>query len=164
WASVLMLAFAGAVALERRRGLQYASAALALTGLLFVYFGSTAFLNRFVTDPFIAPARAVALTSVSPAALAEVSLPFEVSSLRLSPAGRYMAVASEDQKEQRTIHAGRVGGALSAFSADEAAFVDERRLLLLEQLSSTTRLRLIDLGRGPDDVWALSVLVQRARL
>jgi Zn-dependent protease with chaperone function len=164
WVPVLMLALAGAVALERRRPLRYASAALALTGLLFVYLGSTAFLDRFLTDPFVAPARAAAVTTVSPSAIAEVSLPFEVSSLRLSPEGRYIAVATEDQKERTTIHAGRVGGSLTAFIADEAAFVDERRLLLLERLSSTTLLRLIDLARGPDDVWTLSVLVQRAGL
>jgi Zn-dependent protease with chaperone function len=164
WVPVLMFALAGAVALERRRPLRYVSAALALTGLVFVYLGSAAFLDRFLTDPFVAPARAAAVTTVSPSTIAEVSLPFEVSSLRLSPEGRYIAVATEDQKERTTIHAGRVGGSLMAFTADEAAFVDERRLLLLERLSSTTLLRLIDLARGPDDVWTLSVLVQRAGL
>src|SRR5207253_2362484 len=51
-----------------------------------------------------------------------------------------------------------------ALSADEAAFVDERRLLLLERLSGTTRLRLVDLARGPDEVWMLSVPVQQAHL
>jgi hypothetical protein len=93
-----------------------------------------------------------------------MSLGFEVSSLRLSPAGRYIAVGKEDEREQTTIHAGRVGDALTAFSADDAAFVDERRLLLLERLSGTTRLRLVDLAGGPDAAWTLSVPVQRARL
>jgi Zn-dependent protease with chaperone function len=164
WVAVLMFALSGTVALETRRALRYASVALALAGLSFVYLGSTGFLDRFVTDPFVAPARAAAVTTVTPSVLTEVSLPFEVSSLRLSPAGRYIAVTTEDRKEQTTIHAGRVGDSLMALSADEAAFVDERRLLLLERLSSTSRLRLIDLARGPDDVWTLSVSVQRARL
>jgi Zn-dependent protease with chaperone function len=164
WVSVLMFALAGAVALEKRRVLRHASAALALAACLFVYLGSTAFLVRFASDPFVAPAPAVVVTTVSPSPQTEVALPFEVSSLRLSPEGRYMAVGTEDEKEQTTIRAGRVGGALTAFSVDDAAFVDERRLLLLERLSNTSRLRLIDLARGPDDVWTLSVPVQRARL
>jgi hypothetical protein len=104
------------------------------------------------------------VTTVSPVPQAEVALPFEVSSLRLSPEGRYIAVGTEDDKERTAIRAGRVGSPLTAFNVDDAAFVDERRLLLLERLSSTSRLRLIDLSRGPDDVWTLSVPVQRARL
>src|SRR5262249_31971212 len=43
WVAVLMFALAGAMALETRRALRYASAALALTGLFFVYVGSTGF-------------------------------------------------------------------------------------------------------------------------
>jgi hypothetical protein len=93
-----------------------------------------------------------------------VSLPFEVVSLRLAPAGRFIAVGTEDDKEQTTIRAGRFGGSLTAFTADAAAFVDERRLLLLERLSGTSSLRLVDLAGAPDDVWKLSVPVQRARL
>jgi hypothetical protein len=165
WVSVLVLAHAGAMALERRRWLREASAALALAGLVFIYLGSTSFLERFVKDPFVAPAPAVLVVRpVSLAPRAEVSLPFEVVSLRLSPAGRFLAVGTEDEKERTTIHAGRVGGSLTAFTADDAAFVDERRLLLLDRLSGTSTLRLVDLARGEDDVWMLSVPVQRARL
>jgi Zn-dependent protease with chaperone function len=164
WVSVLVLALAGAMALEGRRALRHASALLALAAFFFMYLGSVSFLDRFVADPFLAPAPALVVTRVSPAPLAEVSLPFGVSSLRVSPAGRYIAVASEDEKEQTTIHAGRVGGSLTSFSADDAAFADERRLLLLERLSGTARLRLVDLAGAPDDGWRLSVPVQRARL
>jgi Zn-dependent protease with chaperone function len=164
WVSVLVLAHAGAMALERRRWLREASVALALAGLVFIYFGSMSFLERFVKDPFVAPARAVVVKVVSPAPSTEVSVPFEVVSLRLSSAGRFLAAGTEDEKEQTTFHAGRVGGSLTPFVADDAAFVDERRLLLLERLSGTSRLRLVDLAAGPDDVWTLSVPVQRARL
>jgi len=165
WVSVLMLALAGVMALEKRRELRRASVAVTLTAFLFIYLGSASFLNRFVSDPFIAAAPSVASKTASPDPLAEVSVPFEVSSLRVSPEGRYIAVGAQDGKEQTTtIHAGRVGGSLMLFSADDAAFADERRLLLLERLPGISRLRLVDLARGPDDLWTLSVPVQRARL
>jgi Zn-dependent protease with chaperone function len=164
WVSILVLAHAGAMALERRGWLREASVALALAGLVFIYLGSMSFLERFVKDPFVARAPTVVVTTVSPTPVAEVSLPFEVSSLHLSPAGRYIAVGTENDKEQTTIHAGRVGDSLTAFTADDAAFADERRLLLLERLSGTSSLRLVDLARASDDVWTLSVPVQRARL
>jgi hypothetical protein len=89
WVSVPLLALAGAMALERRRALRRASAMLALAVFFFTYLGSPSFLNRFVGDPFLAPAPVVAVTTVSPSPLAEVSLPFEVSSLSLSPAGSF---------------------------------------------------------------------------
>ncbi len=92
WVSVPVLALAGAMALEKRRALRHASATLALAAFFFTYLGSLSFLNRFVADPFLAPAPAVAVTTVSPVPVAEVSLPFEVSSLRLSPTGRFIAV------------------------------------------------------------------------
>ena len=164
WVSVLVLALAGTMALEKRRALRRASASLAFVAFLFTYLGSVSFLDRFVADPFLSPARAVVVTTVSPAPLAEMSLPFAALSLRLSPEGRYIAVGKEDERDETTIHAGRIGGSLTAFSADDAVFVDERRLLLLERLSGTTRLRLVDLARASDDVWMLSVPVQRARL
>jgi hypothetical protein len=164
WMSVLMLALAGSIALERQRAIRYTSAALAIAALLVTYVGSGSFLDRFVSDPFLAPAPAVVMKTVSPAPLAEMSIPFEVSSLRLSPEGRYIAVGTEDESERTTIHAGRVGGSLTAFSADDAAFVDERGLLMIERVSGVTTLRLVDLARGADDLWMLSVPVQRARL
>jgi Zn-dependent protease with chaperone function len=164
WVSVLVLALAGAMALERRQALRRLSVALALAAFAFTYLGSLSFLNRFVSDPFLAPARALAVTTVTPTPVAEVALPFEALSLYLSPAGRYIAVGTEDEKEQTVIHAGRVGGSMSVFTADAVAFVDERRLLLLERLSGTSRLRLVDLAGSADGGWMLSVPVQRARL
>jgi Zn-dependent protease with chaperone function len=164
WVAVPLLALAGAMALEKRRALRYASATLALAAFFFTSLGSTSFLDRFVADPFLVPAPTVAVITVSPVPLAEVSLPFPALSLRLSPEGRYLAVAKEDGKDQVTIRAGRVGGSLTAFSADDVAFADERRLLLLERLSGTARLRLVDLARPSDDIWMLSVPLQRARL
>jgi Zn-dependent protease with chaperone function len=162
-ASILVLALAGALSVEKRRPHRYASAALALAGLASVYLGSPGFLDRFVTDPFIAPAPAITAHTISPVPFAEMSVPFEVSSLRVSPTGRTIAVGSEGENDETTIRAGRVGGPLATFSADEATFLDDRRVLLLERLPAATRLRLVDLAQAGDDVWSLNVPVQRAR-
>src|SRR5262249_7360109 len=79
WESVLVLAHAGAMALERRRWLREASVALGVAGLVFIYLGSMSFLERFVKDPFVARAPGIVVKTVSPPSLAEASVPFEVS-------------------------------------------------------------------------------------
>src|SRR5205814_3851414 len=120
--AILPLAIAGAFVFDRRRSLRYASAVCAMAGLAAMSLGSTAFLDRFGRDPFLADAPSVAVTIVAPNALREFAVPFEVSGLWLSPAARYVALASEDRDERVTIHAGPAGGALEDFAADEAVF------------------------------------------
>jgi hypothetical protein len=129
-----------------------------------VFLGSTTFLDRFVKDPFLAPAGAVTVRTVAGASLADVPVPFEVAELWLSPAGRYLALSSESPDEETTIHAGRVGGKLSAFTANDAAFVDEGRLLLFEQHPTGSTLRTVHLDAKGGTVWSLQVPVRDARL
>ena len=61
--------------------------------------------------------------------VAEFQVPFAVTDMLLSPAARYVALASEDADEITTIHAGPIGAPLASFRAEEAIFVDEGRLL-----------------------------------
>jgi hypothetical protein len=93
-----------------------------------------------------------------------VSVPFDVTALWLSPGGHYMAMSSDDHDQATTVHAGRVGGPLSTFTADDAAFVDEGRLLLLERHRTGSTLRAVHLGAKNADVWSLHVPVRHARL
>jgi len=163
-AAILTLALAGAFAFERGRAVRRASAPVALAGCLAVFLGSTTFLDRFVKDPFLAPAGAVTVRTLAGASLADVPVPFEVAELWLSPAGRYMALSSESPDEETTIHAGRVGGALSTFTANDAAFVDEGRLLLFEQHPTGSTLRTVHLDAKSGSGWSLQVPVRDARL
>jgi Zn-dependent protease with chaperone function len=163
-AAVLSLALAGAFALARWRSLPYASVSLAMAGFIAVALGSTTFLHRFANDPFLPPNGSVKVTTVPAEAWAEFQVPFAVTALRLSPAGHFVALGSENEDEETTIHAGPAGGPLTDFTADEAVFVDEGRLLLLERQRGASVLRVVDLQRENRDGWSVRVPLTAARL
>jgi hypothetical protein len=163
-AAVLPLALAGAFAFARWKPLRYASGPLAAAGFVAVGLGSSGFLHRFASDPFLTPAAPATVTTVDADARAEFRVPFVVSALRLSPAGQFVALASENEDEQLTIHAGPAGGPLTVFTADEAVFVDEGRLLLLEQQRGASALRVVDLHGANHDEWSLRVPLPASQL
>jgi Zn-dependent protease with chaperone function len=163
-AAVLTMALAGALAFERARMLRYAAVPVAAIGVATAFIGSSAFLDRFVDDPFLAPGGDVTVTSVTGAPLTEFAVSFDVSDLWLSPTGRHVAIASEDKDEEVVIHAGPAGGRLTEFVAEDAVFVDERRVLLLDRGRRASTLRVVDLDAGNVDVWSREVPVSGARL
>ena len=163
-AATLTLALAGALAFERRRVLRYGSAVAAVAGVSAMALGSTAFLDRFGRDPFLADAPPVEELTVPPTALSEFSVRFQVGRMWLSPAAGAIALASEDRDEKISIHAGRVGGPLADFEADDAVFVDERRLLLIEEEPGLSILRVVDLGMDDRETWRLRVPIESSRL
>jgi Zn-dependent protease with chaperone function len=163
-AVVFPLALAGALAFASRPLLRVASAPLVLGGLAVFAVGSTGVLDRLAHDPFLPPAGAVTTTIVDGPARTEFAVPFSVSALRLSPAGGFVALDSESEDERTTIHAGAVGAALRDFAADEAIFMDEGRLLLLDRQRVTSVLRAVDLRGSPRKEWSLSVPVSWADL
>ena len=156
-ATVLTLALAGALALERWRAARYASAPVACAGLFALFLGSTTFIDRFAGDPLLAPAGPVTVRTIAAEPAAEFPLPSDSTDVSLSPGAQYVAALSEDDEEQTTVHAGRIGGALADFAADEALFVDEGRLMLLERQRASAVLRVIDLAAGNRTVWSLPV-------
>ena len=95
--------------------------------------------------------------------VSELSVDFYPSSLWLSAGGGYVALGSEDDDEQSTIHAGRVGASLAAFTADDAAFAGESTLLLLERQPQESVLRLVDLAESSREAWMLKVPVRGPR-
>jgi hypothetical protein len=126
-----------------------------------MFLGSTTFLGRFVDDPFLAPADPIAVATLSRfSPVATFTVPFEATQLWLSPTGRYVALSSEDEQERMTIHAGPAGGSLTAFEADEAVFVDEGRLLLLERQRTGAVLRVVNLERGSREIWSRPVALR----
>jgi heat shock protein HtpX len=163
-ASVLSFALAGTLAFRPSRVVRCAAVPLACVGLGFVFVGSTMFREMFVHDPFLARAQPLSVTTVPSRQLTEFSLPFDATGLSLSPGGGYVAIASEDRREQVTIHAGAAGGSLTTFEADQAMFVEEGRLLLLERQRTGVVLRLIDLQSAAHEVWAKRVSMASGRL
>ena len=144
--------------------MRYASAVMALAGCVAAFLGSTAFLDRFVHDPLLAPAGSLLVKTLSAPALTEFPVPFGITHFWLSPTGRYVALGSEDEQERMTIHAGRAGGTLTGYQADEAAFIGEHRVLLLDRQRSTSVIRAIDLDEGPRELWSRRVELSAARL
>ena len=163
-AVALPLALAGALAFASRPLLRLASAPLVLGGLAVLALGTTGVLDRLAHDPFLPPTGTVMMRVVDRPARTEFAVPFSVSALRISPAGGFVALDSESEDERTTVHAGPVGGALRDFAADEAIFMDEGRLLLLDRQRRNSILRAVDL-RGSDlKEWSLSVPVAWADL
>ena len=162
-AAVMTLSLAGALAFAQSSRIRYAAAPFACAGLIAIFLGSTAFLDRFVSDPFLAPAEPLTVRTLTDTN-AEFTVPFDASELWLSPSGRFVALASENSEEQIAIHAGRAGGGLDTFEADEAMFVDEGRLLLLGRQRSATVLRVVDLESGNREVWSRRLPLWAVRL
>ena len=115
-------------------------------------------------DAFVAPAPTIDLRTPATSPLNEFSVDFYPSLLRLSPSGRYVAFTTEDVHEVSTIHAGQAGGSLASFTADDAMFLSESRLLLLERQQRASVLRLVDLAEGHREMWSLNVPVLWADL
>jgi Zn-dependent protease with chaperone function len=156
---VLTLGCAGALAYARPRKARWAALPVALIGIVAGYIGSTGFVDRFVDDSFVAPAPTIDLRTPATSPLNEFSVDFYPSLLRLSPSGQYVAFTTENAHEVSTIHAGKAGGSLAPFTADDAMFLSESRLLLLERQQRVSVLRLVDLAEGHREEWSLNVPV-----
>jgi len=63
-----------------------------------MFLGSTTFLDRFVNDPFLAPAEPITMATRASSPVATFTVPFEATQLWLSPAGGYVALSSEDEQ------------------------------------------------------------------
>jgi Zn-dependent protease with chaperone function len=161
-AAVLTMSLAAALALAKRPNVRWAAVPVAIVGLLAGYLGSTAFADHFIDDPLVGPTASVKVTTLIRPTLNVFSIDFVASDLWLSPRGQYVAFRSEDADERATIHAGRAGGELTAFSADDAMFVDEDRLLLVERQRRDSALHLIDLGSDARELWTVRVPVSWA--
>jgi len=166
WPSAVILAIAlgGAFAFMRSRAVRYASVPLIVAGLTAVFVGSMSFRDHFVRDPFFTEAEPVGVRAISVDPLAEFAVPFDVTTLWVSPKGSRVAFSSDNDDEVTTVHAGPVGGTLTSYDADGAAFVDEGRLLVLERVRNASVLRLVNLNDGSRTVWSRRLPLQYGRL
>jgi len=130
-AAVFSMACAGFLAFDRRRRARAVAVGAVLAALLITVVGSEAFLEAFSSDPFITAAPPFSVRTASPRRLAEFPVPSRASGIHLSPRGRSIAVATENEDEETTYHVGRAGGRLTPFDADDVVFLDDDRALLL---------------------------------
>lgn len=154
-ATVFALALGSALAFLPARVARYASVVVVAAGLVAFGVGSTAFLDRFVDDPFLAPGHPLNVRTVTGDPVARFTVPFDVNRLSISPGGRFVALSSEDaHSEVTTIHAGAISGTLTQFDADAAFFAGEGQLLVLERERDASVVRLVDLQQHAQTVWS----------
>ena len=125
-ATVLFVALAGALACSKVRRVRIAGAAAAGVALVSILAGSTAFLDRFATDPFLVRSPALTWVSVGSQPTGEFDVPVGTSRIDLSPDGRYVAAYRDLDGDEgpATFQVGRIGEALSTITAED---VDLRR-------------------------------------
>jgi Zn-dependent protease with chaperone function len=154
FATVLLVALAGALACSQVRRERLAAAAVGLGALAVTLAASTAFLDRFATDPFLVDAPAFEWVALGSAAIGEFDVPSGTSRIDLSPNGQYVAAyqnADSDEDHSSTFQVGRAGEALASITADDLAFVSDDLLLIVQSDPHGTTLKTVRVGR-PQDV------------
>jgi Zn-dependent protease with chaperone function len=155
WPSALVLSgsLAAAMAFWPIRAVRYASIPVGLVAIALGVAGSMPFLERFGRDPFLAPADPISLRSISGDPLAEFTVPFTATDLRVSPTGRYIALLSEREDETTELHVRAPGGLLTRFDASDGVFVDDSRLLLVHERPDGSVLSEVALATPPRQTW-----------
>jgi hypothetical protein len=163
-ATIVTCALGAALIFDRRRAFRWAALPAAVLGVFLGAAGSPAFVDWLGNDPFLARSPPIAVRTVDVEPLAEFTIQMDVSDIRLSPSARFVAVFTEDERdERRRLHAGPWGGPLADIAGDDAEFVDESRLLVLERRGEESVVRLLALDGGVVEVWSRTLPVAWAR-
>ena len=154
-APVLFVALAGALACSKVRRVRLAGGAAAAAALASIIAGSTAFLDRFATDPFLVRSPALTWVSVGSQPTGEFDVPLGTSRIDLSPDGRYVAAYRDLDGDDgpATFQVGRIGETLTSITADDVAFVDDNRLLVVQSGPGGVTLKVLSLGSSLEVVW-----------
>jgi hypothetical protein len=155
-ATVLLVALAGALACSEGRRVRLAAMAAGVAALVTTLAASTAFLDRFATDPFLVDAPVLEWVAVGSDAIEEFDIPPVTSRIELSPNGQYVAAyqdAETDADTASTFLVGRIGQTLASITADGVAFVDDEQLLVVQSDSHGTTLKTLRLNPSRDVVW-----------
>ena len=154
-ATLYLVALSGVLLCSSGRRAKAASAAVAAVALVLVTIASTAFLDRFGSDPFLfgtAPLRWVVLDA---APVQTFAVPTGVSRIGLSPDGRYIAVYRSYDPVTRvpSVQVGRVGEPLTSISADEVAFLGTDALLAVRSNTGATTVTARRLDEASQVIW-----------
>jgi hypothetical protein len=135
-ASVLPIACAAALLFWRPRGWRLGASVAAAIGFAAFSAGSIAFLDAFGRDALLVPAGPLRSTLIDGPALAELSLGFPASDLRLSPTGRHVAVTrgagDEYGDASGTFFVGPARGPLVEVPATDLLFIGDEQVLTME--------------------------------
>ncbi len=134
-AVVLLMALGGTLAFRQDRRHGYLALAPVVLAGAIALMGTTTFLERFASDPFLVRAEPIPMTVVGHSAAGEFSIPFFVTELRLSPSGRHVIIvpATEaDDDEATTFRVGRAGGTLTPVTAHDVIFTDDDHVLVAQ--------------------------------
>jgi Zn-dependent protease with chaperone function len=160
-AAVMMLALAGALASRRGRLSRYLAVLVAAPALVAATAGSTWFLDRFGRDPFLVSASPLPVNFLTHSLVSEFEVPFDVGDLRLSPHGASIAVSrSEDDDsddEVPTFLIGSARGPLTPVKADDLAFIDDTRLVLVSTGDEGAEIRAVRIDNPKSDTWHVHV-------
>jgi heat shock protein HtpX len=156
-AAVLPLACVGALLFWRPRGWRIASLLGAALGLAVIAIGSVAFLDAFGRDPLLVQAPPLGVRVVNSAPIAEVRLDFPVSELRLSPSGRYVAIARAGEYDEGgsagAFLLGVPAGPLVEVPANDLVFVDDEQVLVLERRAGGALIRKLRASSPTEPLW-----------
>jgi hypothetical protein len=152
-ATIFPAAAAAALAFAESRRVRAATVPLGVAALVLAFVASPQFVDAFVRDSFITPGRPpeLRLTTIDDRPSKQVSLAFVPMDIRISPSGEYMAALTEDDTEVTTVRVGRADGALAIFQADDAIFVGDDRVLLLQRGAGGSVVRVVSLRDGVKD-------------
>ena len=131
-ATVFLLAAGSALAYLRRRPARHAATPVVLLGLAVMAAGSPRFLDRFGRDPFLRQADSISWRTVDGNGLAEFSVLFYVSDVKLSPTGRAVIVSAfsyDNEEAAAEFHIGRPEARLTRVRAINLVFAGEDRAL-----------------------------------
>jgi hypothetical protein len=158
---VMLLAFAGALTSMRARTSRYVAALVAVPALLAIVAGSTVFLERIGRDPFLVATDPLPLTFLNASPVSEFEVSFDVGELRLSPHGTSLAVSrSEDEDAPEalsTFHIGPARGPLIEIRADDLAFLDEARAVIMTTGDGGADVRAVRVENPKADGWHVHV-------
>jgi hypothetical protein len=159
WPSTVVfpVALAGAIVWSARKALRVVAATAIVAAVIAAGVGSQAFLDRFGADLFLLPAGAEVKIRTLDRPRREISVPFGLSDLRVSPDGRSIAAATWGQHNRTRIHIGRAGETLTPFDAEGALFIDDDRALVWNVDGTRTDLREVFVSEPEREGWRLQV-------
>ena len=153
------MAFAAALACYPGRRARVGAVAAALVGLVTAAVGTVPFLDRFGRDPLLLPSETIKQVHISVGPAAEFTIPFFAADVRLSPGGTHLAALEigqnrrRDEGETRTFHVGRLGNTLMPVVADDAVFVSDDRVLIVDENDEGTTIEERSLNQPEVAAW-----------